>query len=911
MYTILHCHDTWGSLGDSTLHISDYLQKIHTMGMKAAAITNHGSLASIYSFYSACTSYGIKPIIGYEAYFTDDVSIRNPNASRFHLVLLARTQEGFHNLIQLHNEASLQHFYYKPRIDIGLLKRYGKGLIGLSACIAGQIPSLILQHASDNMLYQVIQQYQSCLDAFYLELQPGDFPEQHIVNQKLIQLSEIYNIPLVATNDVHYLNKEDASVHDTHIKLYRRQCDITGLIYPDTCYYVMPENEFSASFKNIPKHIIESAIQNTNHIADTIEHIKPYCMQYMPILPGMTEKDCYLKLEQETCTALENLFISWTDEKKQIYYQRLKEELKIIRALQFSGYFLVVADYIRYCKTHNILTGPGRGSVCGSLTAYLLKITNVDPIEHHLLFERFLSKDRTDSIPDIDIDIPPESRPQIVQYLIETYGEDRVAEISTIGMRKYKKAIRDAGRILQLTQEQINYMAKKMPDHYEGPQCNNDNEFDELNEFFYKMNPKWYKLTLQLAGYPSQRGIHPAGVIISPVSLKNQIPLYKNSNGMITTEFTLEDVEEAGFVKMDLLQLKTLSLCNHIYQLEPNISNQRKNLQDKRVWNIIGSSDTFGLFQISGALYRSRMRSLHPNSIEELANILALLRGPCISAGLDTVYEQRLNGKPYNLYELGAEYAEITKNTYGILLYQEQIMLLCHRIGFSMQDAFRLMKAVSKKKIDIIRQFEKLFKQYADKKNIQPIIRNQLWDLILNAGRYCFNKSHAIAYALLCYDTAYLRVYYPLAFYAALLTHESSKDKGDIKLILKQLQKHRIKLLPLDINKSRWKYVIENNQIREGFCGIKTIGEKAYQAIKKASDKTPILSLEDFYMRVEQRSCNKTVRKALIKHNCFHGDIDTLLEKLSQLNKKDITIRCQTLIEVLINYCKRKERKVL
>lgn len=909
MYTILHCHDTWGSLGDSTLHISDYLQKIHTMGMKAAAITNHGSLASIYSFCSACASYGIKPIIGYEAYFTDDVSIRNPNASRFHLILLARTQEGFHNLIQLHNEASLQHFYYKPRIDIELLKRYGKGLIGLSACIAGQIPSLILQHASDNMLYQVIQQYQSCLDAFYLELQPGDFPEQHIVNQKLIQLSETYNIPLIATNDVHYLNKEDASVHDTHIKLYRHQCDTDKLIYPDTCYYVMNEEELTASFKNIPEHIIRSALQNTNYIADNIEEIKVFQTRYMPAPPNMSEEQCYTKLEQDTCTVLGNMFVSWSDDKKQIYYQRLKEELETIKALQFAGYFLVVADYVQFCKANNVLIGPGRGSVCGSLAAYLLGITNVDPIQYHLLFERFLSKDRIDSVPDIDIDIPPESRPQILQYLIDTYGEEHVAEISTIGMRKYKKAIRDAGRILQLTQEQINYMAKKMPDNYEGPQPD-DTEAKEFSEFFYKMNPKWYELTMQLTGYPSQRGIHPAGIIISPVPLTDQIPLYKNSNDIIATAFTLEDTEGAGFIKMDLLQLKTLSLCNKIYQLQPDIP-QHKDLQDKRVWNIIGSSNTFGLFQISGGLYRSRMKLLHPESIEELANILALLRGPCISAGLDTVYEQRLNEKPYNLYELGAEYAETTKNTYGILLYQEQIMLLCHRIGFSMQDAFRLMKAVSKKKIDIIRQFEKLFKQYADKKNIQPIIRNQLWDLILNAGKYCFNKSHAIAYALLCYDTAYLRVYYPLAFYAALLTHESSKDKGDVKLILKQLQKHRIKLLPLDINKSRWEYVIENNQIREGFCGIKTIGEKAYQAIKKASDKTPILSLEDFYMRVEQRSCNKTVRKALIKHNCFHGDIDTLLEKLSQLNKKDITIRCQTLIEVLINYCKRKERRVL
>lgn len=885
LYTILHCHDKVGSVGDSILSIKDYIQKVKEMGGCAAAITNHGSLSTMFSFYRECLDKGIKPIIGYEAYEVDDVNICDKDQKRYHLILLAKNNTGMKNLLHMANEAAVHHFYGKPRIDASLMSQYGEGIIAMSACVGGRIPSMILNNESDDAIEMQIALYKTWFDDFYLELQSGSFTEQKKVNKKLVSLSDSTKTELVLTNDVHYLNQEDSIIHDAHIKLNRKQFGNTELIYKDTCYYVMTYDEIAKSVSYLPSKTIEKALRNTNIIGSQCNVTLSMKLR-MPCPPQFSDPD--MDLARLAYDSLKEKWPHLTD--PSVYMSRLDYELKTLSELQFSGYFLVVRDYVLYAKEHNIPIGPGRGSCGGSLAAFLVGITDVDPIKYNLLFERFLSVHRKGSIPDIDIDIAPDDRPKIFKHIVDTYGYDHCALIGTLGMRKMKKSIRDAGRILNIDLNIVDSIAKQVPAKVyteEGETAEPDFKNVPM-ESFRRQYPKWYDLSKKLAGYPSYRGIHAAGIIISPDPLTDLIPLTRcKEEYVMATELDKEEVEQAGFVKMDILVLSTLKLIQDIQTIQsvPFSYTDNSVLQDKEVWDSLNSSDTYGIFQLSSHIYSSRMKKLHPRSIQELANILALLRGPSVSTGADTVYMKRLNHEE-PVESIHPIYDDATKDTLGVLIYQEQIMQIGVNAGLDMETSFRIMKALSKKKADKVRAFYPVFVHSCIEQGAEQETADYIWSLLINASKYSFNRAHAISYALLSYHTAYLRVHAPEAFYAALLTHESEKgDKNNtgVNKILRILKKKHIRILPININTSEWRYTVwfdtdKKPYIREGFCNIKGVGEKAASEIIRVRKDHPFSSFVDFRTRVERRICNKNVQKALVDTSCFGLIPRTIIE---------------------------------
>jgi DNA polymerase-3 subunit alpha len=756
---------------------------------------------------------------------------------------------------------------------------------------------MILSDAPESDIIDCIKWYKHCFSEFYLEIQPGNFKEQTIVNNRLIQLSRKTNTPIIVTNDVHYLHKEDAITHDWHIKLDRKEFS-TQMIYKDSCYYVMDRDTIIDSFnKTIPNSILQIALDRTNRIANTVE---PYDIDISVHMPSpIDDMQNDIKLAQLAYDGFNKISLMISD--PSVYMSRLQYELDSIKELNFSGYFLVVADYVNFCKTNHIIVGPGRGSVCGSLVAYLIGITEVDPIKYKLLFERFLSRYRKGSIPDIDTDYCPKDRPKIIQHILDTYGYDHCALVSTLGMRKIKKAIHDAARILNIEVDTANAITKSIPNAvYDDEGNKKDPSFESLSgsDFcttFQRKYPELYELSYELSGYPSYKSLHAAGILISPIALTNKIPLIQSKTDQImATDLTLEDAENAGFVKMDLLILKNLSVCQNTQKMTPVNFDYRDDsyLHDEAVWDIIGSNQTIGLFQISSKTYSTRMKQLHPHSIEELANILALLRGPCISTGADQTYIKRLNGEE-PIQMIHQVYDQATQDTYGVLLYQEQIMQICINIGFDMETSFKIMKALSKKKSDLTLQYHDQFVRLMNDKHVDDDVIDYIWSLLINASKYCFNKSHAVAYALLSYYMAYLRIHAPVAFFANLLTYEYSKEtkKRNVKGIISFIRKNNIaKIISVDINHSEWDYTITKQDdswcIREGFCSIKSLGEKAFLELKRVRQQHTIHTIQDLLLAVNRRACNISVVRALISAKCFGHNCNKLLEGLDDTVKE-------------------------
>ena len=885
LYYPHHAHLASGSIGDSILRIPDYVKRAKEYGLKHLTMTDHGSLSAMYAFCDECQKQGIEPIVGMEAYECEDKSLKDKEHRDYnHLILLAKNWEGMQNLFQIHNHAAIEGFYYKPRTDKKDLEKYGRGLIGMSACIAGTIPQAIL-HDDLNKAISLVQQYKEFFDSFYLEIQPGRFKEQIIVNDGLVLLGQETNTPLIATNDIHYLNPEDYRVHDYHVKLGRSndsKKEITDkLIYPDTCYWFMDRHAMRMNFiytDIVTQDVVEKALDNTIVVAESCK-TELSSEMHMPAYPtkdGKSEEETLY----EMCFERLNKIIQ-NKPNPEVYVDRLLRELEVIKQKGFCGYFLVVQDYINWARDHGIPVGPGRGSAAGSLVSNVLGISQPDPIKYELMFERFLDPCRA-AIPDIDVDFDCSKRDDMFLYAVKRYGYDHCALVSTLHIRKAKGAIRDAARVLGYEPAIGDEIAKLIPQVVYG------DDGDKMTDLAIKeaisVVPKLQELEKKygdiidlaekLEGLPSSSGIHAAGILISPIPLTDRAPLIKpNKEGVLATSLNLDDAEK-NFVKFDYLGLACISvLKNTENDVGWDFDYQNDTLlEDDAVWELVSSRNTTGVFQVSSKTYKDRMPRLNPHSIDELAACLALVRGPCISNKMDELYMQIVEGKqePRKIHPI---YDRVMAQTNGIMIFQEQIIKLIVAFGFDLPTGYTVMKWAQKKKVEKLKEFRPKFIEQASKNDCDEDTANKIFNMIVDAGLYSFNRAHATSYALITYVSAYLKVHYPLAFMKNLLTNTYERGEKELyESVLEDCRRLGIKFLPPDVNKSDWGFTMEDGCIRVGMCAIKGFGEKAAQQV---IENRPFVSMEDLLDRVEKRSFNKKVTNVGI----FAGLFDSLTKQ--------------------------------
>jgi len=885
IYIPLHVHTTKGSVGDSILKIDDYIKKAKEFKLPAIAETNHGSMSDMFEFYKACKDNDIKPIIGCEVYETTDrtlkslVNKKRPNA--WHLVLLAKNKVGMENLLYITSNAQLEGYYYKPRTDIEILREHGEGIIALSACLGSKLKYLINNNETDRQVIEAINEYKEIFDDFYLEIQPGDFDEQIQYNKKLIELSSTTNTSLIVTNDVHYLNSDDWKTHDAHVKIHRKMKINEAQVYPDKCYYLQDYNTITNSLSYLPYDIVKQAIANTVKVANEIILELDITSINMPKYNTMDFSEestlitmCHTKLKE----------LAPTLKDPANYASRLERELKVINQLGFSGYFLIVADFVDYAQKNNIPVGPGRGSACGSLAAYLMDITKVDPVKYNLLFERFLSPHRK-SIPDIDLDFASDKRTMMFDYAVKKYGSDHCALVSTLGMRKAKASIRDAARIYDIDKDLADQAAKLIPQVFYGDEGEKTTDLSieesislvpSLKELSLE-HPLWFETAMKLENLPKSSSIHAAGTIVSSLPLQKYIPLRKpKSDTILATELNLASAEMAGFVKFDFLSLATLTVIdNTLKDMNIEFDFTTNEYDDEKVWKLIGSKNTTGLFQIASKTYKERMPRLKPKNIKELAACLALVRGPCIQSGDDKKYMDIIEGKR-EIELIHPFYDDVTADTKGILLYQEQIMQVAVNFGFSKEKSYDLMKAIAKKKIGKIKEFENSFYELAKIKKIPKKAVDRIWQIFLDAGLYAFNASHAVAYAFITYQSAYLKTFYPVAYMKNTLTNTYLR-KEDVVGTLMECRRLGIKFLPLDISKSKWGFLQEDNKIRIGMCAIRGFGKKAADAVIELGT---FISFDNFYESINKTYFNKAVMILAIFAGMFDNFNDSRIDLL-------------------------------
>lgn len=881
-YYPLHVHTCTGSVGDSILQIKDYIRRAKKYNLDAIAITDHGSMSAMYSFYDECVNADIKPIIGMEAYVVNDNTPKDSD-HRYnygHLVLLAKNQTGLNNLLKIHNLASIEGFYYKPRIEHKYLKKYGAGIIGLSACVGGEIPIAIKEGNLDRA-EELILFYKDCFDDFYLEIQPGTFDLQIKVNNILVFLSKKTNTDLVVTNDIHYLREDDYKAHDYHVRLKRKNFDNNDntLIYPDKCYWFMNYERLCQSFvltDNVTEEVISAAIKNASLIAHSCNvTLKNNVM--MPVFdPNIDES---VRLEELCYSAMGKLAVKSKCNIAE-YMNRLRRELKVIQDKGFCGYFLIVQDYVNWARTNGIAVGPGRGSAAGSLVSFLLGITQVDPIRYNLIFERFLDPSRN-KIPDIDVDFDPDYRDNVMEYVIKKYGNNNCSQVSTLNIRHAKSSIRDSARALGYPTkigDSIANAIKTTSYDDDGEKLMNPDiiaSLDAFPEFAEKIDDyeDIINLAIDLENIPFATGLHAAGVIISPKDLTGIVPLIKsNKREMLATSLALDDAERL-LVKFDYLglsSLQTISATEKIIGKKFDYTDSSL-YEDKKVWEMIGAGNTVGVFQISSKTYRNRLPRIKPKNMNDLANCLALIRGSCIQEGTDETYMRILEGKE-NVKKVHPIFDEITKDTLGIIVYQEQVMNLAVGYGMTLSQGYDIVKKGAKKDKGALQKYRNEFVSCAIKKGVSNKLANQMFDLIEASSAYSFNRSHAVSYGMITYAEAYLKANYPLEYMSSFMTYLYTKNNtapAEFNEAIKECIRLGIKFLKPDINKSSREFTVENGMMRIGLCAVKGIGEKALNSV---FESRPFSSMEDIFERIDKRTFSKTAFSVAI----FSGMLDEI-----------------------------------
>lgn len=868
-YNFVHLHNhTEYSLLDGMIRVESLVEKAKELKMNAVALTDHGNMHGAIEFYKACEKHNIKPIIGQEFYMTP-FSRHEKKGPRYHLVLLAKSEIGYKNLLKLSSISFIEGFYYKPRIDRELLEKYSEGLICLSGCLQGEIPTLILeqklQEAEKTALY-FKELFGS--NSFFLEIQIHGLKDEINTAKSLFSMSKKLQIPLTATNDAHYLNKEDSEAHDILLCIGTKKSlhEQSRMRFYGEEFYFKNEEEMEIIFKEVPK-----ALTNTQFIAEICDlkiNLPGPQLPEFDVPEGYT-KETYLK--EIALDGLKHKYNNTTPE----LIERLNHELEVINRTGFAGYFLIVWDFIHYAKKNDIWIGPGRGSGAGSIVAYSLNITDIDPIKYGLIFERFLNEKRI-SMPDFDIDFCKERRQEVIDYVSNKYSKDKVSQIVTFSKMNAKAVIRDVGRVLEIPLIRVNEIVKMLP---EGKDLKKEIlEEAALREIFEKGNEEEKKLldiSIKLEGLSRHTSMHAAGVVIGRLPIIEYVPLQlvkdEKNGDVIITQFPGPQLEECGLVKMDFLGLITLTLMRNCIELLAKrgifLDIAKIDLEDQKVFDLFSRGDTDAIFQFESPGMKKFLKKLRPTCIEDLIAMNALYR-PGPMNFIDT-YIARKHGEEKIEYD--HPFMEpILRETYGIIIYQEQVMKIAQILaGYDLGTADELRKAMGKKNLKVMKDHEKIFVDGCSKNGIQKGLAERIYNKMSDFAKYGFNKSHSAAYAYLAYQCAFLKTYYPAEFMASVLTSEIGKpDK--LSDYINGIKELNLTILPPNVNHSGIVFTVEEGKIRYALSGIKGVGDAASLNIISVRDKEKqFKSLSHFLQTIDLRILNRAVLETLIKCGAF------------------------------------------
>ncbi len=933
-FTHLHLHTQYSFL-DGAIHMPDLCPRIAELGMTSCAVTEHGNLFGAIDFYRRARAHNIKPILGVEAYVAADNRFDRTNRKNHHLVLLAKDREGYQNLMYLVSMGYREGFYYKPRIDKALLKERSKGLIGLTACLGGEVANSCL-HGRLDQARQATRDYKAIFDPghFFLELQENGLEEQKTANGHIKQLSRDEDVPVIATNDCHYKMRHDAAAHDVlmAIQYGRSRNDPKRQRHETDAFYIRSPEEMSALFRDCPE-----AIANTQRVHEMVNLELELGQPMLPTFVPEDGTDIQDHLIHRSQQGLERRFSELPYAVDQDEYRaRLQEELDIIIGMKFPGYFLIVADFINWAKENDISVGPGRGSGAGSIVAYALRITDLDPIPYNLLFERFLNPERV-SMPDFDVDFCQERRGEVIDYVTDKYGSSQVGQIATFAQMKAKSVIKDVARCLELPFSEVNAITKLLPNTYK----ENGNAKPITIEKALELEPKLrqlrdenpvYKEVIEIAqkleGLYRQAGMHAAGIVIADTHLWDVVPVFRGNDNELVTQFSMSDVEDAGLVKFDFLGLKTLDVIYHAERhvnerierelktqdvealmAHPHIKRSFKTvpkfkeamaeaslfvdrlnteqkgtdlslqcarlpLEDREVYKLITKGETLGVFQLESSGFQELLKRLKPDCFEDIVAAVALYRPGPLQTGMVDDFIDCKHGKkqvkyPHPLLE------EVLKPTYGGFVYQEQVMQAAQKMAkYSLGGADLLRRAMGKKKPEVMAKERIKFVEGCIGADIPEEEAKNVFDLMEKFAGYGFNKSHSAAYALITYQTAYLKTYYPVEFMAALLSTEVNNSDNIVKYIA-ETKAMGIEVLPPTVNESHISFTVREKRVRFGLGAIKGLGEAALEAVLKARDErkdadaTAFASLYDFCERVPHKYINRKTLEALVRSGAF------------------------------------------
>ena len=889
----LHLHSMY-SLLDGAIRIPDLVRKTCDYGMKAVALTDHGNMFGAVDFYREAKKNGVKPIIGCEVYVAPQGRfIKNKRSDKerdnaHHLVLLAMDGQGYKNLCQLVSKGYLEGFYYKPRIDKELLTEHHQGLIALSACLGGIIASPLRRQDRVSAAAEV-EFYRDLFDdrRFFLELQENGLSEQKEVNRQIIDLAKEYSVPLVATNDCHFLNREDAHAHEVLlcVQTGKNMDDPKRMRYPEELYFKSSE-EMAAAFVNHPE-----AVSNTVEIAERCNFDFEFRNYRPPTFVPPEGKSLNDFLIEECRNGLTDVWPrieafyagNFTAELQESYRQRLEREIGIICDMGFAGYFLIVADFVNYARRKKIPVGPGRGSAAGSLVAYALRITDIDPLPYGLLFERFLNPERV-SMPDIDMDFCIHGRDQVIKYVTEKYGEDRVAQIITFGRMQAKGVIRDVGRALHMPFAEVGKIAKLVP-----------NELKMTLKKAEKLEPGFAKLrqgsalerelievSHSLEGLNRHASVHAAGVVVTDQPLVDYLPLYRGAkdDDVVVTQYDMGFVEELGLIKFDFLGLKTLTVIDNTLKLINRNCKKEGDcfdintipLDDQATYELLSSGAAVGVFQLESSGMQDLLVRLKPGCFEDIIALVALYRPGPIESGMIDDFVACKHGRQKVEYLL-PELETILKETYGVIVYQEQVMQIAQKLaGYSLGQADILRKAMGKKNVAVMADQRESFLAGARENRVESHKAEEIFDLMAQFAEYGFNKSHSAAYGYIAYQTAYLKTHYPVEFMAGLLMEDMNNTDKVIKNIA-ECRSMDIKVLPPDVNVSELSFTVVGQDIRFGLAAVKNVGAKAAAEIIRVRDIEGVYkSLFDLCCRLDLSKVNRRVLESLIKSGAFDGE---------------------------------------
>lgn len=877
-FTHLHVHTEY-SLLDGSSKISELPARAKELGMDSIAITDHGVMYGVIDFYRSARAAGIKPIIGCEVYVAPGTRFdKEPGVSEdryYHLVLLAENNTGYANLMKIVSKGFIDGFYYKPRVDYEVLKQYHEGVIALSACLAGEVARYLSRNFYEEAC-KAATRYRDIFgeNNFFLELQDHGIPEQQLVNQNLVRMSKELGIPLVATNDIHYTYAEDAPAHDILlcIQTGKKISDENRMRYEGGQYYCKSPQEMAALFPYAPE-----AIENTHKIAERCNVEIEFGVTKLPKYEVPEGFDSWAYLNHLCSDGLMKRYGDRAEELR----PRLDYELGVIKTMGYVDYFLIVWDFINYAKSNGIPVGPGRGSAAGSIVAYCLAITDIDPIKYNLIFERFLNPERV-SMPDIDVDFCYERRQEVIDYVVRKYGTDRVVQIVTFGTLAAKGVIRDVGRVLDMPYAQVDSIAKMIPNDL-GMTIDKALDVNKELKSVYENDPEIHHLIdmcKRLEGLPRHTSMHAAGVVISQKSVDEYVPLSRGADGSVVTQFTMTTLEELGLLKMDFLGLRTLTVIQDAVNIISKSSGTKLNMSaidynDKKVLDLIGTGKTDGIFQLESPGMKNFMKELKPQSLEDIIAGISLYRpGP-----MDFIpkYIQGKNNSDTIVYDC-PQLEEILAPTYGCIVYQEQVMQIVRDLaGYTWGRSDLVRRAMSKKKTAVMEKERQNFVYGNPEENVPGCVANgipedvamKIYDAMIDFAKYAFNKSHAACYAVVSYQTAYLKCYYPVEYMAALMT-SIMDNSSKVAWYIQTCRTMGMQILPPDINEGEGAFSVKDGAIRYGLSAIKNLGRPVIEAIVNERESNGKYSnLKDFVSRLTGKEVNKRTVENLIKAGAF------------------------------------------